>query len=109
MKVKSHPPSPTPLRDTVVYQTIIAPHISEKSSLLSEKTGCYTFRVHMDADKETIKKALEQLFNVSVVAVRVVNMDGKQKRFGRTLGRRNHWKKAYVRLAEGQSITLMES
>lgn len=109
MKLRSHPPSTTPLSDSLLYQTIVAPHISEKTSLLSEKTGCYTFRVHVDADKETIKKALEQLFSVQVAEVRVVNMQGKQKRFGRTFGRRNHWKKAYVRLAEGQTINLMES
>jgi len=58
------------------------------------------------ASKEEVMNAVEQMFNVKVETVRTVNVIGKQKRFGRTLGKRSDWKKAYVRLAEGHDIDL---
>jgi large subunit ribosomal protein L23 len=62
------------------------------------------FRVTPDASKPEIKRAVEMMFDVNVEQVRVVNFNGKQKRFGVINGRRNDWKKAYVRLKEGQDI-----
>jgi large subunit ribosomal protein L23 len=85
---------------------VIAPHVSEKSARLANEGNQYVFRVRRDATKPEIRAAVEFLFEVKVDKVRVVNQAGKEKRFGRTLGRRQDWKKAYVRLAEGQSIEM---
>jgi large subunit ribosomal protein L23 len=65
------------------------------------------FRVRRDSTKDEIRRAVELLFEVKVEAVQVVNVHGKTKRFGRTLGRRPDWKKAYVSLAEGSDINFM--
>lgn len=83
---------------------LIAPHVSEKAARVGEKANQYVFRVRTDATKPEIKAAVELMFEVSVEAVQVVNVGGKQKRFGRFTGRRNDWKKAYVSLKEGQTI-----
>ena len=85
---------------------VIAPHVSEKSARIGADGSHYVFRVRRDASKPEIRAAVEFLFEVKVDAVRVVNQAGKQKRFGRSLGRRSDWKKAYVRLVEGQKIEL---
>jgi large subunit ribosomal protein L23 len=84
---------------------VIAPHVSEKSARVAEG-GQYVFRVRRDATKPEIRAAVEYLFEVKVDAVHVVNQPGKEKRFGRSLGRRQDWKKAYVRLQAGQSIEM---
>ncbi|HEU0225906.1 MAG TPA: 50S ribosomal protein L23 [Steroidobacteraceae bacterium] len=85
---------------------VIAPHVSEKSARIGLLGNQYVFRVRTDATKPEIRAAVEYLFEVKVDAVRVVNQAGKAKRFGRTPGRRQDWKKAYVRLAAGQQIEL---
>ena len=85
---------------------VIAPHVSEKSARIGMQGDQYVFRVRTDATKPEIRAAVEYLFEVKVSAVRVVNQAGKAKRFGRSLGRRQDWKKAYVRLAAGQQIEL---
>ncbi len=85
---------------------VIAPHVSEKSARIAMEANQYVFRVRTDATKPEIRAAVEQLFEVKVDKVRVVNQSGKTKRFGRTPGRRQDWKKAYVRLAAGQQIEL---
>jgi large subunit ribosomal protein L23 len=85
---------------------VIAPHVSEKSARIGMLGDQYVFRVRTDATKPEIRAAVEYLFEVKVDAVRVVNQAGKAKRFGRTPGRRQDWKKAYVRLAAGQQIEL---
>ncbi|MBX3702393.1 MAG: 50S ribosomal protein L23 [Steroidobacteraceae bacterium] len=85
---------------------VIAPHVSEKSARIGMLGNQYVFRVRTDATKPEIRAAVEYLFEVKVDAVRVVNQAGKAKRFGRTPGRRQDWKKAYVRLAAGQQIEL---
>ncbi|HEY7754234.1 MAG TPA: 50S ribosomal protein L23 [Steroidobacteraceae bacterium] len=85
---------------------VIAPHVSEKSARIGMNGDQYVFRVRTDATKPEIRAAVEYLFEVKVDAVRVVNQAGKAKRFGRTPGRRQDWKKAYVRLAAGQRIEL---
>jgi large subunit ribosomal protein L23 len=85
---------------------VIAPHVSEKSARIGMQGDQYVFRVRTDATKPEIRAAVEYLFEVKVDKVRVVNQAGKAKRFGRTPGRRQDWKKAYVRLAAGQQIEL---
>ena len=84
--------------------TIIrGPHMSEKSHMAAENNQI-VLKVRPDATKAEIRQAVELLFEVSVENVTVVNVKGKNKRFGMTRGRRNDWKKAYVRLAEGSEI-----
>ncbi len=82
---------------------IRGPHLSEKSHLAAESNQV-VLKVRTDATKKEIRQAVELLFEVEVDGVSVVNVKGKVKRFGQTRGRRNNWKKAYVRLAEGSSI-----
>ena len=86
-----------------MYQIIQAPLITEKSTLLSEK-GQVVFRVSTDATKPEIKAAIEGLFGVKVLGVNTLVQKGKTKRFKGRPGRRSDMKKAFVRLAEGQSI-----
>lgn len=83
-----------------------APHISEKTARLQENNQ-YVFEVAADASKADVKTAVEQLFSVKVEQVNVVNVKGKNKAFRFRTGRRGDWRKAYVRLAEGQSIDVM--
>ena len=83
---------------------VLAPVVSEKSTMVADKNRQYVFRVADAATKPEIKAAVELLFKTKVEAVTVSNVKGKKKRFGRMMGRRNNWKKAYVRLAEGQEI-----
>jgi len=86
-----------------MYQIIQAPLITEKSTALSEK-GQVVFRVSTDATKPEIKAAIEGLFGVTVLGVNTLVQKGKTKRFKGRPGRRSDMKKAFVRLAEGQSI-----
>ena len=90
-------------------QVVIAPVISEKSTLVGEKQNQYVFRVMQDATKAEVKAAIESLFKVTVDAVNVVNIAGKRKRFGRGIGRRRNIRKAYVSLAAGQEINFAET
>lgn len=90
-----------------LYQVILSPHISEKTAVASEMEGRHTFKVAKDATKLEIRKAVEKLFEVDVRSVQIVNVRGKSKRFGQTEGKRSDWKKAIVRLAEGQDIDFM--
>jgi large subunit ribosomal protein L23 len=87
-----------------LMSVLIAPHVTEKTSLAMQNHNQYTFRVRRDATKTDIKKAVELMFEVKVAGVQVVNEPGKTRRFGRHAGRTQDWKKAYVSLAEGQSI-----
>lgn len=89
-----------------LLQVILAPIVSEKSTMVSEKNQQVVFRVAVDATKPEIKAAVEMLFNVKVEGVSTVNVKGKVKRFGRMTGRRKDWKKAYVSLVQGQEINL---
>lgn len=88
-----------------MYQTLLSPLVTEKATLMSEQ-GQYAFRVAIDATKPAIKQAVEGLFGVSVVDVNTLVVKGKSKRFKGRPGQRSDWKKAMVRLAEGQSIDL---
>ena len=82
------------------------PHLSEKAHMASANNQV-VLKVRKDASKSEIRQAVELLFDVKVDDVKVVNVKGKSKRFGRTLGRRADWKKAYVKLAEGSSVEQM--
>lgn len=87
-----------------VMKILLAPHITEKGAIVGEASNQYVFRVATDASKPEIKQAVEKLFNVSVDTVRVLNAKGKTKRSGAGMGKRKDWKKAYVRVQEGQTI-----
>lgn len=82
--------------------------VSEKATELQEKENCYVFKVAQDANKLEIKTAVEKSFNVKVAAVTVSNVRGKAKKLGRFFGKRSGWKKAFVRLKEGEKIELFE-
>lgn len=88
---------------------VLGPHVSEKSSLISEQNNQVTFRVASDATKPEIKEAIESLFNVEVKDVQVMNVKGKRKRTARGKYRsRSDWKKAYIRLEQGHEIDFAE-
>ena len=89
-----------------LMQVLVAPIVSEKATQLAEKTNAVTFKVLQDATKPEIKAAVELMFKVDVLGVSVVNTKGKTKRFRGRPGVRSDVKKAYVTLAEGQSIDL---
>lgn len=90
-------------RQERLMTVVRGPHLSEKAHLASENNQV-VLKVRKDASKAEIRQAVELLFDVKVDEVRVVNVKGKIKRFGRTQGRRADWKKAYVKLAEGSSV-----
>lgn len=81
-----------------------APVISEKSTVAAETSNRFVFKVQKQATKKQIKEAVEKMFSVEVDAVQVLNVKGKQKRFGRSIGKRSDWKKAYVKLKPGNDI-----
>lgn len=87
-----------------LMKVLLAPHVSEKSSMIADAGNQVAFKVARDASKPEIKGAVELLFNVKVRAVTVVNVKGKRKRFGRIQGCRLAWKKAYVALHAGHEI-----
>jgi len=95
------------LSNEKLMSVLVGPHLSEKSSRIAERLKQFVFKVRPDADKSDIKRAVELMFEVQVTAVQVVNCMGKAKRFGRSPGRRQDWKKAYVTLAEGQDIDFL--
>ena len=88
-----------------MYQTILSPIVTEKATALTERNQV-VFKVALEATKPEIKAAVEGLFNVKVLAVNTLVVKGKKKRFRGREGQRSDWKKAMVRLAEGQSIDL---
>jgi len=87
-----------------LMNVVLAPVVSEKSTFVADQNRQYVFRVSDDATKPQIKAAIELMFKTKVDDVTVLNVKGKERRFGRLSGRRRSWKKAYVRLAEGQEI-----
>jgi large subunit ribosomal protein L23 len=87
-----------------LFKILLGPHITEKSAMSSGEANQVAFKVASNANKLEIRKAVEQLFEVKVDNVRVVNMKGKTRRTKTGMGQRSDWKKAYVRLAEGQDI-----
>jgi large subunit ribosomal protein L23 len=99
-------PAPAPRRFAVdrLMNVVLAPVVSEKSTMVADKNRQYVFRVADHATKPEIKAAIELMFKTKVDDVTVLNVRGKERRFGRLTGRRRNWKKAYVRLAAGQEI-----
>ena len=91
-----------------LLQVLLSPVVSEKSTYVGEKHNQYTFRVHDDAHKVEIRQAIEELFDVTVTDVRVVKVQPKPKRRGRSAGTRPGWKKAIVELQPGDSIDIFE-
>jgi large subunit ribosomal protein L23 len=83
---------------------LLAPHVTEKTSQAMQNQNQYTFKVRRDATRTEVRAAVELMFSVKVEGVQILNEIGKTRRFGRTTGRTQDTKKAYVRLAKGQSI-----
>lgn len=90
-----------------LYTVLLEPHFSEKVSLLGDAGNQYGFKVARDATKAEIKEAVEKLFKVTVENVSTLNVKGKVRRTMRGTSRRKDWKKAYVRVADGQEIDFM--
>jgi len=90
-----------------LYKVLLAPRMTEKSTRIAESSNQYVFKVSSDSNKSEIKAAVEKLFEVNVKSVRIVNVKGKSKTFKLRSGKRNNWKKAYVRVQEGQVIDLL--
>ena len=88
-----------------MYHVVYGPHVTEKAVSGSDG-NIHAFKVATTATKREIKKAVENLFEVKVADVRTVNVKGKAKSFGKRLGKRKDWKKAYVRLAEGSTLNI---
>ncbi len=99
-------PGAAHVNEEKLFQVILAPHISEKSTRLADKNRQMVFEVRPDATKPVIKLAVEKMFNVQVESVTVTNVRGKRKG-GRNAGRRQDWKKAYVSLKPGQDINFV--
>jgi large subunit ribosomal protein L23 len=87
-----------------IYKTLLGPVISEKAGLVAESSNQVVLKVALSATKREVKAAIEQLFKVTVLEVRTVLTKGKAKRTKHGIGKRSDWKKAYVRLTEGQEI-----
>jgi large subunit ribosomal protein L23 len=87
-----------------LYRTIVRPIVTEKTSVAIQERGEYVFEVASDATKPAIRQAIEKLFGVKVEGVWTMNVRGKERRVGKTTGRRPNWKKAIVRLREGDRI-----
>lgn len=90
------------------YSVLMAPVVTEKSTLASEAGNQVVFRVHPQANKVSIKNAVESLFQVKVERVRTLHYLGKRRRVGRSQGNKIAWKKAYVTLREGDRIDFFE-
>ena len=89
-----------------LMQVLVAPIVSEKATMIAEKTNAVTFKVLQDATKYEIKAAVQLMFKVDVQSVAVLNIKGKTKRFGKSVGRRDNLRKAYVTLKPGQELNL---
>lgn len=87
-----------------IFRVLLGPHITEKTAVAADSQNQVAFKVATNATKPEIKAAVEKLFNVVVMDVRVAKVKGKTKRTRYGLGKRSDWKKAYVRLAQGQDI-----
>ena len=89
-----------------LMQVLVAPIVSEKATMIADKTNAVTFKVLQDATKYEIKAAVQLMFKVDVQSVAVLNIKGKTKRFGKSIGRRDNIRKAYVTLKAGQELNL---
>ena len=93
-----------PLGREGLMNVLLAPHVTEKTSLLQQDKNQYACRVRRESTRTDVRRAVELMFEVKVEGVQVVNEPGKKRRFGARNGRTQDWKKAYVRLAAGQTI-----
>ena len=89
-----------------LMQVLVAPIVSEKATMIADKTNAVTFKVLQDATKFEIKAAVQLMFKVDGQSVAVLNIKGKTKRFGKSMGRRDNIRKAYVTLKAGQELNL---
>lgn len=92
------------IQQSQLANVLLAPIVSEKSAIAAEQNKRFVFKVQKSATKLQVKRAVELMFEVEVDSVQVLNVKGKVKRFGRTLGKRSDWKKAYVKLKAGHDI-----
>ncbi len=92
------------MNDLNLMRVLKAPVVSEKSTNAADKENRFVFKVQKNATKSQIKGAVELMFDVKVDSVQVLNVKGKEKRFGRSMGKRPDWKKAYVKLKPGFDI-----
>lgn len=99
---------PVAMKSERLYNVLMAPIVSEKSTMIADKHEQIAFRVRPDATKTEVKAAVEALFKVQVESVQILNKKGKQKRFGRFEGQRDNVRKAYVSLAPGQEINFAQ-
>jgi large subunit ribosomal protein L23 len=97
------------IRHDQIRTILIEPHVSEKTTLLNQENGQIAFKVRSDSNKKQIKRAVEEMFNVKVSSVKTVSVKGKKKRMGIRSGKTNDWKKAYIKLAEGQNLDFMNT
>lgn len=93
---------------SAAFEVLVAPLITEKGTLVNETSNQVVFRVRRDANKDEIRRAVESFFKVKVEKVHTVNLLGKHRRTAKGAGKRPDWKKAYVTLAEGQTIDFFE-
>jgi len=98
---------PPPVATMDPWQVVRRPHVSEKSHEGVQRRNVYTLEVDPRATKTDIREAVSRIWGIRVLAVRTVNMMGKAKRMGRRAGRAQDWKKALVKIAEGQGIESM--
>jgi large subunit ribosomal protein L23 len=90
-----------------IMNVLLAPHVSEKATMVGEKLNQVIFKVVTNATTTEIKQAVETLFEVKVKDVRTVNVNGKKRNFRQKPGQRKSWKKAYISLAEGQDLNFL--
>jgi len=90
-----------------LLKVILAPHVSEKTAIATEKRNVYVFKVMKDATKPEVKDAIEQLFSTKVATVRIVNVRAKTKLFKQIEGKKKGWRKAYVTLQKDQKLDIM--
>ncbi len=91
-----------------IHQVIREPHITEKGSIQKEANNQIAFKVDRNANKIEIRRAVEKLLKTKVVSVKTMNMQGKKRRLGRSVGKRPDWKKAVVTLAPGENIEFFQ-
>lgn len=91
-----------------VEQVLVKPLLTEKSSVMTEKTNRYSFKVLRKANKYQVKEAVEKMFDVKVVDVKTIVVPGKVKKSGKSLKKTSSWKKAYVKIADGQNLELFK-
>jgi len=92
-----------------MYKVLLGAHISEKATVIADSANQFTFKVAKDATRPEIKKAVEAIYGVTVESVTVRNVKGKVKRTMRGMSKKPSWKKAYVRVSEGQEIDFTEA